>query len=143
MTRKGIKPMPVAVNKAKVDLGEYLNRAVRVDTLTVFNLGRYFNPKSLFLRVVKVDELGEEENNRCSPEHCDGYVIPRNLWGQKEGPTYCKAVEGRDKLEKEIVSYPSTGTRRGRTPRATRLSVGKIQGGESTNGFSQSSILPS
>jgi hypothetical protein len=44
---------------------------MRVGALTVLNLGRYFNPKSLFLGIMEVDELGKEENDRCTPEHCD------------------------------------------------------------------------
>ena len=42
--------------------------------LTIDNLGRYLDPKSLFLGVMEVDELREEEHNRCSPEYCDGLV---------------------------------------------------------------------
>ena len=45
-------------------------RTVEVDTLTINNLGRHFNPKSLFFGIMEVDKLREEEYNRCSPEHC-------------------------------------------------------------------------
>lgn len=66
-----MNPTPVAVNKAKVDWDECSNRTVRVGMLTIFNLGRYFNPKPLFLGIMEVDEPGKEENNRCSPKDCE------------------------------------------------------------------------
>lgn len=77
--RKGIKPTPVAVNKAKADWNEHLFRARRMDTLTINNLGRYLNPESLFFGIMEVDELCKEENNRCSPEHCDRPVRLSNI----------------------------------------------------------------
>lgn len=49
-------------------------RTVEVDTLTVNNLGRHFNPKPLLFGIMEVDKLREEEHNRCAPEHCDRSV---------------------------------------------------------------------
>jgi hypothetical protein len=71
IARKGIKPTPVAVNKAIMDRDERCDWTARMDTLAVFDLGRYFNPKPLFLCIMKVDELRQEENYRCAPENCD------------------------------------------------------------------------
>ena len=71
MARKGMKPTPVAVNKAKAGWSERSDRTMSTGAVTVFDLRRYFNPKSLLLGIMKVDELGEEENDSCSPEHCD------------------------------------------------------------------------
>jgi len=55
-----------------------------VGAFTINNLGRYLDPKSLFLGAMEVDELRKEEYNRCSPEHCDGLVRLRNV-GKNEG----------------------------------------------------------
>lgn len=78
-----MKPTPVAVNNAKVDLDEFLDRTTEVCALTVFNLGRYFNPKPLFLRIVEVDKLCKEENDCCSPEHCGRRITSRRFEGDE------------------------------------------------------------
>lgn len=38
-------------------------------SITVDRLGRNFYPKVLFVRVVEVYKLGEEENDSCTPEN--------------------------------------------------------------------------
>ena len=48
-------------------------------TLTINNLGRYLNPKPLFLGIMEVDKLRKEEHNRRSPEHYDGLVRLKNI----------------------------------------------------------------
>jgi hypothetical protein len=56
---------------------------LKVGTLTVNNLGRYFHPKSLFLGIMEVDKLGKEEDDRCSPEHYNLPVRPRSIVGNE------------------------------------------------------------
>ena len=67
-------------------------------TLTVNNLRRYFHPKPLFLRIMKVDKFRKEEDNCCSPEHYDIPVRMRSNGGERRGRTYCESIEGCDKL---------------------------------------------
>ena len=74
-----MKPTPVAVNKAMTGWSEHLTRTMKVGTLTVDNLGRYFDPKSLFFGIVEVDKLRKEEHNRCSPKHCNSPVRLTNI----------------------------------------------------------------
>lgn len=64
-----MKPTPVAVNKAIADCDKCPTRTTKVSTLTVNNLGRYLDPESLFLGIMKVDEFRKEEHDRCSPEY--------------------------------------------------------------------------
>lgn len=81
-----MNPMPVAVNKAKVECGKCLNRMKKTNRNTVLNLGRHLHPKSLFLRIVKVDEPSEEKNDRCPPEHWDiTYESYRKYLGKERG----------------------------------------------------------
>lgn len=73
-----MNPTPVAVNKAEA--GERLiDPDFEVDTLTINDLRRDFHPKPLFFGVMEVDELREEENNRCSPKHYDIQVRGRGV----------------------------------------------------------------
>lgn len=73
-----------------------------MDTLTVNNLGRHLHPKPLFLGIMEVDELREEENNRRSPKH---YEIPVRLGNitknERDVPTaipYRAVINCSDKL---------------------------------------------
>jgi len=59
---------------------------LKVGTLTVNNLGRYFHPKSLFFGVMEVDEFCKEEDDCCSPEHY-GILIRLRIMVKNEGDT--------------------------------------------------------
>lgn len=43
--------------------------AVKISLRTICDLRRYFNPKSLGVCVVKVDDFEKEDNNSSAPEH--------------------------------------------------------------------------
>lgn len=55
-----MKPTPVAVNKAEMYQGEHTILTMKVGTPTINNLGRYFHPEPLSVRIMKVDDLREE-----------------------------------------------------------------------------------
>ena len=66
--RKGMRPILVTVNSPRGrEYGEC--RALR-GRRTSLDLLAELNPEALRIRVVAVDELGKEEYDSCSPEHC-------------------------------------------------------------------------
>lgn len=69
MARQGIKPTPVAVNRAVCEVRLCQRRALVDDeNLTIGDLTANFNPETLEIRIMKVDNFHQKDDDCGSPE---------------------------------------------------------------------------